>query len=73
MKKHMVTHTREKPYKCRMCANVFSQTGSRNTHERKHHKTDDKESMVGMMAPPTKKYRKKRISDKALDAGHMEQ
>lgn len=34
LKRHMLVHTGEKPYKCRICERCFSDFGTRQKHER---------------------------------------
>ncbi|XP_070576868.1 zinc finger protein 143-like [Ptychodera flava] len=36
LRKHKITHTGSKPYACDICNKTFSQSGSRNTHRKRH-------------------------------------
>ncbi|XP_030070064.1 zinc finger protein 410 [Microcaecilia unicolor] len=37
LRKHLVIHSGVKPHQCQICGKMFSQSGSRNVHIRKHH------------------------------------
>ncbi|XP_077999781.1 uncharacterized protein LOC144452550 [Glandiceps talaboti] len=36
LRKHKITHTGTRPYTCDICNKTFSQSGSRNTHRKRH-------------------------------------
>jgi uncharacterized Zn-finger protein len=36
LKRHNLTHTKERPYQCRFCTKTYTDFGGRQNHERSH-------------------------------------
>ncbi|XP_068110464.1 zinc finger protein 410 [Hyperolius riggenbachi] len=47
LRKHMVVHSGVKSHQCPVCGKTFSQSGSRNSHVKKHHSTKLEENSMG--------------------------